>query len=39
VIGDIDATREVVVEEAGETAVLWDFRIEPFITGVEGGTR
>ncbi|SOT45873.1 sll0787 family AIR synthase-like protein [Burkholderia cenocepacia] len=39
VIGDIDATREVVVEEAGETAVLWDFRIEPFITGVEGGVR
>ncbi|WP_175832880.1 sll0787 family AIR synthase-like protein [Burkholderia cenocepacia] len=39
VIGDIDATREVVVEEAGETAVLWDFRIEPFITGVDGGVR
>ena len=38
VIGDIDATREVVVEEAGETAVLWDFGIEPFITGV-GGVR
>ncbi|MBN3778006.1 sll0787 family AIR synthase-like protein [Burkholderia sp. Ac-20345] len=39
VIGDIDATREVVVEEAGETAVLWDFRIAPFIAGASGGAR
>lgn len=38
VIGDIDATREVVVEEAGETAVLWDFGIEAFMTG-GGGVR
>lgn len=39
VIGDIDATREVVVEEAGETALLWDFRIAPFIAGASGGAR
>ncbi|MGS0894850.1 sll0787 family AIR synthase-like protein [Burkholderia stagnalis] len=39
VIGDVDATREVVVEEAGETAVLWDFRSEPFIAGASGDVR
>ncbi|MFM0608394.1 sll0787 family AIR synthase-like protein [Paraburkholderia sediminicola] len=36
VIGSVDATREVVLRQHEETAVLWDFNREPFMIAKDG---
>ncbi|RAS39317.1 sll0787 family AIR synthase-like protein [Paraburkholderia bryophila] len=39
VIGSVDATRQVIVHQQDDAAILWDFEREPFIMAGKGGAR
>jgi AIR synthase-related protein len=39
VIGSVDATRQVIVHQQEDAAILWDFEREPFIMAGKGGAR
>ena len=38
-IGTVDASREAIVEQGGEAALLWDFRDAPFIVAPQADAQ
>ena len=38
-IGTVDASREAIVEQGGEAALLWDFQDAPFIVAPQADAR
>jgi hypothetical protein len=39
VVGTVDASRKVVLQQADETALLWDFNDEAFIVAADEVTQ